>query len=31
MPRKTKSKKNTAVLPVLHPDAAGVDIGATEI
>ena len=31
MPRKTKSKKTTAVLPVLHPDAAGVDIGATEI
>ncbi|HEX9155922.1 MAG TPA: transposase, partial [Nitrospira sp.] len=31
MPRKTKSKKTTATLPVLHPDAAGVDIGATEI
>jgi transposase len=31
MPRKTKSKKSTATLPVLHPDAAGVDIGATEI
>ncbi len=31
MPRKTKSKKTIAVLPVLHPDAAGVDIGATEI
>lgn len=30
MPRKAKSKK-TAVLPVLHADAAGVDIGATEI
>ena len=31
MPRKTKSKKTTAVLPMLHPDAAGVDIRATEI
>lgn len=31
MPRKTKSKKTTAILPMLHPDAAGVDIGATEI
>jgi transposase len=31
MPRKTKSRKTTATLPVLHPDAAGVDIGATEI
>jgi transposase len=31
MPRKTKVKKTTATLPVLHPDAAGVDIGATEI
>jgi transposase len=31
MPRKTKSKKTNATLPVLHPDAAGVDIGATEI
>src|SRR5262249_61014665 len=26
-----KSKRTTAALPVLHSDAAGVDIGATEI
>ena len=31
MPHKTRSKKSTPTLPVLHPDAAGVDIGATEI
>jgi hypothetical protein len=30
MPRKQASKKKVA-LPVLNPDAAGVDIGATEI
>lgn len=30
MKRKTKKKK-PAVLPVLNPDAAGIDIGATEI
>src|SRR5215471_15317704 len=30
MPRKKAGKKNVA-LPVLNPDAAGVDIGATEI
>jgi transposase len=31
MARKRKSRKGTAVLPVLHLDAAGIDIGATEI
>src|ERR1700730_7560661 len=31
MPRKTKSKKSTATVPVLGADAAGLDIGATEI
>ncbi len=31
MPRKRQSKKRTAVLPVLNADAAGIDIGATEI
>jgi len=30
MKSKTK-KKNSAVLPILNPDAAGIDIGATEI
>jgi hypothetical protein len=31
MPRKRKSRNNKAALPVLNPDAAGIDIGATEI
>ena len=31
MPRKRQSKKGIAVLPVLNADAAGIDIGATEI
>ena len=31
MARKRKSKKGAAILPVLHGDAAGIDIGATEI
>lgn len=31
MSRNRKSKKGTAALPVLHADAAGIDIGATEI
>ena len=31
MPRNRKSKNARAALPVLHADAAGVDIGATEI
>ena len=31
MPRKRKSKQLATALPVLNPDAAGVDIGATEI
>jgi hypothetical protein len=32
MPRKKSGKKNKRVaLPVLNPDAAGIDIGATEI
>jgi transposase len=32
MPQKKPGKKNKRVaLPVLHPDAAGIDIGATEI
>jgi transposase len=30
MPRKKPGKKKVA-LPILHPDAAGIDIGATEI
>ena len=29
--RRKQSKANNAVLPVMRPDAAGVDIGATEI
>ena len=29
--RKQASKANNAVLPVMRPDAAGIDIGATEI
>jgi transposase len=29
--RKQASKSNNAVLPVMRPDAAGIDIGATEI
>src|SRR4051812_46489017 len=29
--RKKESKGNSAVLPVMRPDAAGIDIGATEI
>ena len=29
--RKTQSKANQAVLPVMRADAAGIDIGATEI
>jgi hypothetical protein len=29
--RKQASKSNHAVLPVMRPDAAGIDIGATEI
>jgi len=29
--RKQASKSNSAVLPVMRPDAAGIDIGATEI
>lgn len=29
--RKQTSKSNNAVLPVMRPDAAGIDIGATEI
>jgi len=29
--RKKESKANNAVLPVMRPDAAGIDIGATEI
>jgi len=29
--RKQASKPNNAVLPVMRPDAAGIDIGATEI
>lgn len=29
--RKTDTKANNAVLPVMRPDAAGIDIGATEI
>lgn len=29
--RKQATKSNTAVLPVMRPDAAGIDIGATEI
>jgi transposase len=31
MPRKKKSKNNAPALPVLNPNAAGLDIGATEI
>lgn len=31
MSRSKKGKKGAAVLPVLHADAAGIDIGATEI
>jgi hypothetical protein len=31
MANKKKSRKGTAMLPVLHVDAAGIDIGATEI
>ena len=31
MPRKRKNKQLATALPVLNPDAAGVDIGATEI
>ena len=31
MPRKRKSKNSTPVLPVLNMNAAGLDIGATEI
>ena len=31
MPRKKVSKKTRVTLPVLKPDAAGIDIGATEI
>jgi transposase len=31
MPRKKKSKNNTPALPVLNANAAGLDIGATEI
>ena len=30
MPRKTRKRQNET-LPVLHPDAAGIDIGAEEI
>jgi hypothetical protein len=29
--RKQGSKTNSAALPVMRPDAAGIDIGATEI
>ena len=29
--RKKEIKTNNAVLPVMRPDAAGIDIGATEI
>ena len=29
--RKKETKTNNAVLPVMRPDAAGIDIGATEI
>ena len=29
--RKKDNKANNAVLPVMRPDAAGIDIGATEI
>ena len=29
--RKKDTKANNAVLPVMRPDAAGIDIGATEI
>jgi hypothetical protein len=29
--RKNERKVNNAVLPVMRPDAAGIDIGATEI
>jgi hypothetical protein len=29
--RKTKQTKGTSELPVLRPNAAGIDIGATEI
>jgi len=31
MPRKRVSKSKNVTLPVLNPDAAGIDIGATEI
>jgi transposase len=31
MPRKRINKNKKVTLPVLNPDAAGVDIGATEI
>ena len=31
MPRKRVNKKKKVTLPVLNPDAAGIDIGATEI
>ena len=31
MPRKRVSKNKKVALPVLNPDAAGIDIGATEI
>jgi transposase len=31
MANKRKSRKGTAMLPILHADAAGIDIGATEI
>jgi transposase len=31
MAKKKKRRKGTAMLPILHVDAAGIDIGATEI
>jgi hypothetical protein len=31
MARKRRSKNTTASLPVMNPDAAGIDIGATEM
>jgi hypothetical protein len=31
MPRKRVNKNKKVALPVLNPDAAGIDIGATEI
>jgi len=30
-PRAERSKKRSEELPILHPDAAGIDIGASEL